>query len=127
MADLETFRKKVRRYYRKRYHQDGKTKYTQQDLADLIPMNEDELGKRLNGYRDEKTGRVWQLTEENVLDIVLRLAELQTLTWAQALYLLDLMDYPRVTNLSWNAKLQEHLSPPDRVLPPPSKNMRTAG
>src|SRR2546430_16215589 len=94
MADLEAFRKKVRRYYRQRYHLDGKTKYTQGDLAALIPMNEDELGKRLNGYRDEKTGRIWQLTEENVLDSVPRLAELEALTREQALDLLSLMDYP---------------------------------
>jgi hypothetical protein len=77
MADLEVFRKMIRRYYRQTYREDGKTKYQQQDLADMIVMNEDELGKRLNGYRDEKTGRAWRLTEENVLDIVLVLSTIR--------------------------------------------------
>src|SRR5579859_3751193 len=122
MADLETFRKKVRGYYRQIYHKDGKTKYTQQDLAALLPMNEDELGKRLNGYRDEKTGRVWQLTEENVLDMVLRLAELQALNWEQAVELLTLMDYPYETS-QWKTRLQKYLSPPNLAWPPMPKKV----
>src|SRR5438132_4813118 len=121
MADLEAFRKRVRGYYRQTYRADGK-KYTQQDLAKKLILNEDELGKRLHGYQDEKTGRVWQLTKENVLDIVLALAEWQALNWEQVVELLDLMDYPLGT-LQWKTKLQEHLSPPDLALSPTQKRM----
>src|SRR5437667_874600 len=114
MADLEAFRKMIRRYYRQTYRADGK-KYTQQDLANTLILHEDELGKRLHGYRDEKTGRVWQLTEENILDIVVTLAQWQAVSWEQAVELLRLMDYPLDT-LQWKTRLQEHLSPPDLAL-----------
>src|SRR2546423_320913 len=124
MADLEAFRKRVRGYYRQTYRADGK-KYTQQDLAKKLILNEDELGKRLHGYRDEKTGRVWQLTEENVLDIVLALAEWQALSWEQAVDLLTLMGHPLDT-LQWKTRLQQHLSPPDLALSPTQKGTPSA-
>jgi WD40 repeat protein len=126
MADLEAFRKKIRRYYRQIYREDGRTKYQQRDLADAIAMNEDELGKRLHGYRDEKTERVWRLTEENVLDIVLVLAEWQALDGKQAVELLALMDYPLETSSTWKAKLQKHFSLPELALFPWSKEEPSA-
>jgi len=96
------------------YNADGK-KYTQRDLAKKLILNEDELGNRLRGYRDEKTSRVWHLTEKNVLDIVLALAEWGALTWEQAVELLTFMDYP-LNSSHWRTKLREHLSSPNPPL-----------
>src|SRR5437879_2723805 len=110
MANLKQFRELVTKY---------RKPYQQRELAAAIGLTSHELSHRLGG-----TGRS-VLTQKNVLDIVVTLAEWQALTWEQAVGLLEIMDYPVKTNhLSWQAKLREHLGSPDLARFPTSKTMR---
>jgi WD40 repeat protein len=102
MANLKRFRELVTAY---------RKPYTQMELAEAIKLPANELSHRLGG-----TGRQ-ALTQENVLNIVVTLAEWQTLNWEQAEELLRLMDYPLGT-FQWKTRLQEHLSPPNPTLSP---------
>ena len=112
MANLKQFRDLVTKY---------RKPYQQAELATAIGLTSHELSHRLGG-----TGRS-VLTQKNVLDIVVTLAQWQALTWEQAVGLLVIMDYPVKTNhLSWQAKLREHLDPPDPARSPTSKSTRTA-
>jgi tetratricopeptide (TPR) repeat protein len=113
MRDLEQFRNRVRNYYRRQYNSDGR-RYTQRDLASVIGLHEDELGKRLHSYHDSKTKRRWDLSGEDVLAIVRTLAKWGAITGEQARELLDLMDYS-MDNSDWKAEFQQYFSIP---LPP---------
>lgn len=105
MADLQQFRTLVTKY---------RKPWTQGELAQAIDLSANDFSHRLGG-----TGRT-VLTQKNVLDIVVTLAEWQALSWEQAVELLSLMDYPLDT-LEWKTRLQKHFSPPDPALPPTQK------
>ena len=95
--------------YRKRgYTVEGRP-YTQIDLAKAIGLSPDELGHRLNG-----NGRT-PLSQDNILAIVLTLAEWKTVTWDEAVDLLLLMEYP-LNQPSWETELQRFLSAPEPIL-----------
>src|SRR6266568_779411 len=103
MVDLPQFREKVTIYRKQQDDPVTGRPYTQQALAKAIGLSADELGHRLRG-----NGRVL-LTLENVLDIVLTLAEWQAVSWEQAVKLLKLIDYP-LESSGWRAKLQRFLA-----------------
>jgi hypothetical protein len=101
MSDLQKFRENVKRYRKRVYTSEGK-RYTQENLAEAIGLSADELGHRLNG-----NGRV-PLSQENILAIVLALAEWKTLNRQEAENLLSLMDYP-LDQPHWRTELQRFL------------------
>lgn len=105
MPDLQKFRENVTRYRKRKANSEGRP-YTQAELAQVIGLSPDELGHRLRG-----TGRS-SLTKENILAVVLALAEWDTLTWEEAVELLTYMDYP-LNPSHWKTELQRFLSPPD--------------
>jgi transcriptional regulator with XRE-family HTH domain len=104
MPELKKFRENVKRYRKRGYTIEGRP-YTQKDLAKAIGLSPNELGHRLNG-----NGRV-SLSHENVLAIVLTLAEWKTVTWEEAVDLLSSMDYP-LNQPHWKTELQRFLSAP---------------
>ena len=104
MPDLKKFRENAMRYRKRGYTVEGRW-YSQADLAKAIGLSADELGHRLNG-----SGRI-PLSQENILAIVLTLAEWKTLTWEEAVSLLSSMDYP-LNQPHWKTELQWFLSAP---------------
>jgi hypothetical protein len=109
MSDLQKFRENVKRYRKCVYTSEGK-RYTQENLAEAIGLSADELGHRLNG-----NGRV-PLSQENILAIVLALAEWKTLNRQEAENLLSLMDYP-LDQPHWRTELQRFLPSVSHLLP----------
>ena len=102
MGDLKKFRETVRRYYRQKTNRDGR-RYTQLELASEIGLHENELSKRLQKYRDRKTGRVWLLTSDDVLAIVRTLAKWGAIvSQQQAKELLEMMEYPHRDTVDWS-------------------------
>lgn len=112
MTDLKKFRENVQRYRKRKPNAEGR-RYTQKNLAEAIGRDANELSHRLNG-----SGRV-PLSQEDVLEIVLTLAEWQTLHWEEAENLLALMDYP-LDKPHWKTELQQFLTPPSVSSPVPS-------
>ena len=104
MPDLKKFRENVKCYRKHEYTAEGRW-YTQADLAKAIGLSADELGHRLNG-----NGRI-SLNQDNVLAIVLTLAEWKTVTWEEAVDLLSSMGYP-LDQPHWKTELQRFLSTP---------------
>src|SRR5579883_1549404 len=101
MGDLKKFREIVRHYYRQKTNRDGR-RYTQIELASEIGLHENELSKRLQGYRDHKTGRGWHLTSDDVLAIVRTLAKWGAIvSQQQAQELLEMMEYPHRDTVDW--------------------------
>src|SRR5690242_6577276 len=101
MRNLIRFRDKAEGYYKQTVNTDGKRR-TQRELAAEIGLDKDDLSKRLNEYEDPKTHRTWLLTDDDVLGIVRTLAMWGAIaTREQALELLELMEYPRISSLDW--------------------------
>jgi AAA ATPase domain len=127
MRNLELFRQRVEAYYKQSFNQDGNRR-TQRELAEEIGLNKDELSKRLNGYEDRKTKRSWKLTYNDVFGIVRTLVKWRAITTQeQAAELLEIMDYPHLSTVDWNAEPFRHLQTrpirPALALDTPTNNL----
>src|SRR5258708_12775476 len=96
MRDLKTFQEKV-----ETYRKNAPTPHTQKELAAAIPLDKDELSKRLNGYkRAERT--ISPVTCGQVQAVVRILARWGAIeTQEQAKDLLDLMACPHPGDADW--------------------------
>ncbi len=96
MRDLKTFQEKVEAYRR-----NAPTPHTQKDLAAAIPLDKDELSKRLNAYKYPDRA-ISPLTCAQVQAIVRALARWGAIeTQEQAKDLLDLMECPHPGDADW--------------------------
>src|SRR5258706_1892181 len=96
MRDLKTFQEKV-----EAYRKNAPTSHTQKELAEALPLDKDELSKRLNSYKHP--GRnISPLTCAQVQAIIRALARWGAIeTQEQAKDLLDLMECPHFSDSDW--------------------------
>jgi len=96
MRDLKTFQEKV-----ETYRKNAPTPHTQKELAEAIPLDKDELSKRLNAYKHPNR-TISPLTCAQVQAIVRVLARWGAIeTQEQATDLLDLMECPHFSVSDW--------------------------
>jgi tetratricopeptide (TPR) repeat protein len=96
MRDLKTFQEKV-----ETYRKNAPTPHTQKELAEAIPLDKDELSKRLNAYKHPNR-TISPLTCAQVQAIVRVLARWGAIeTQEQATDLLDLMACPHFSVSDW--------------------------
>src|SRR6266700_3784121 len=111
MRDLKTFQEKVEAYRR-----NAPTPHTQKELAEAIPLDKDELSKRLNAYKHPNRA-ISPLTCAQVQAIVRVLAKWGAIeTQEQAKDLLDLMECPHPGDADWQTYPLKNL----KAIPPPT-------
>lgn len=116
MRDLKKFQEKI-----EVYRKNAPTSHSQKELAEAIPLDKDELSKRLNAYKHP--GRnISALICAQVQAIVCALARWGAIeTQEQAKDLLDLMECPYPGNADWQTyplKNLKAISPPTHSLGP---------
>src|SRR5437016_14507083 len=96
MRDLERFQEKI-----EAYRKNAPTPHTQKELAEAMPLDKDELSKRLNAYKHPNR-TISPLTCAQVQAIVRVLAQWGAIeTQEQAKDLLDLMECPHFSASDW--------------------------
>src|SRR6266702_2614471 len=119
MRDLKTFQEKI-----EAYRKNAPTPHTQKDLAQAIPLDKDELSKRLNAYKHPQKA-ISPLSCAQVQAIVRTLASWGAIqTQEQAKDLLDLMECPHFSASDWKTSPLHLLrSAPPSPMPIQSKSM----
>src|SRR6266700_3119930 len=96
MRDLKTFQEKI-----EDYRKNAPTPHTQKDLAAAIPLDKDELSKRLNAYKhpDKASSPLSCAQVQAVVRALARWGAIET--QEQAKDLLDLMECPHFSISDW--------------------------
>src|SRR5260370_22253841 len=120
MRDLKTFQEKV-----ESYRKNAPTSHTEKELAAAIPMDKDELSKRLNAYKhpDRPISPLTCAQVKAVVRILARWVAIET--QEQAKDLLDLMACPHPGDADWQTyplKNLQALSSPTHSLGPQRSN-----
>src|SRR5947207_1400894 len=98
MRDLTSFRKRVTEYRKQ-------TGFTEEELARELFISKGELNKRLHEYKHPGSSRIWRLSDAQVLRIVEVLAQWGAISARQqATDLLDMMAYPQLDSIDWDAR-----------------------
>src|SRR5258708_5918690 len=106
MRDLKKFQEKVEAYRR-----NAPTSHTQKELAEAIPLDKDELSKRLNAYK-RPNRNISPLSNTQVFAIIRVLARWGAIeTQEQAKDLLDLMECPHFSSSDWKTHPLQLLRP----------------
>src|SRR5947209_4408813 len=99
MRELKRFQEKI-----EAYRKNAPTPHTQKELAEAVPLDKDELSKRLNAYKHPNR-TISPLTCAQVQAIVRMLARWGAIeTQEQAKDLLDLMECPHFSSSDWNTQ-----------------------
>ena len=96
MRDLKTFQEKV-----ETYRKNAPTPHTQKELAAAIPLDKDELSKRLNAYKNlnRTTSPLTCAQVQAIVRVLARWGAIET--QEQAKDLLDLMECPHPGEADW--------------------------